>query len=327
MSVCSVRIPSSPAAPVILGRLSAAAARFGVEDPSVCLESILARTFARPLGHPTYGENHLQPGYLPLEWSFSETDHSAMRIEVEPFEPELSAGERLRRAVEALLSLVETHYGFALAERFASAVGEVHPPEGGSFGAFVGLVLRAGSAPTFKLYVEIGPEHEHSACPAAWGLARAVPHFRSLAVGGGGISERIYYLCTNGLNLLALESVCSALDMPDRFPVLLTTILELTGGAFHLAPRAVLLGVRTTEAGWELKVELVAGLAVPRRGLIDRVTRLMAPAVVPRFHRWVGIASLTGPGDLPVSVVSLRAAAGRPLCLSVYAAERCGIRE
>ena len=60
-------------------------------------------TFARPASDPAYRTNRLQPGVLPLEWSFSEAGPDALRIEFQPFDPDLAPEERLKCAITQLL--------------------------------------------------------------------------------------------------------------------------------------------------------------------------------------------------------------------------------
>lgn len=318
---CSAPIASDrPAARDLGARVTTAALGLGVSDPmqgKMC--DLIQRTFARPAGDPAYRTNRLQPGALPLEWSFSEVDPDALRIELQPFDPELVPEEPLRRASMALLHLTEDHGGKALAAEFAS-IERSHL----AFGAFFGLVHRPFRAPEYKIYIELGPEDRAERCSDLQMIAGLTPHFRSVAVGAGKMDERIYYLCGDGLRVLNLEALCAALGMPHRFPALLVTMLELTGGEFYLPPRSVLLGLRRTSQETELKVELVSGSAVDPDGLFDRIVRLLQPSTVAPFRRWVGIVCPKRPSALPVSVVSVKISAAQPAHLSVYAAEPWG---
>lgn len=326
MLAYSVHIPCDrSAAPAVLARVTAAARHFGVADPVSHLGDVLTRTFARPPTDPAYRTNCLQPGELPLEWSFSEADPDALRIELQPFDPDLAPEQRLRRALAVLLPLVSSHHGPALAAQFAAAVGNCDLSHaGGQFGAFLGVVVRPRAAPQFKLYVELDPEAKHPQCRDGPNIPGVVPHFRSVAVGRGVVAERAYFLCGDGLRLLDLESLCNALGMPDRFPALLVTVLGLTDGEFYLPPRSALLGIRRTRTVAELKVELVSGIAISPDGLAGRVARLLAPAAVVPFRRWLKIVHVDNVRKLPVSIVSVRATATQPPRLSVYAAEPVG---
>ncbi len=318
----SAAIPCDlPAAAKIRARLAAAARRLDVADPSSLLERIVRSTFARPANDPLYRANQLQPGALPLEWSFSEADPDALRIELQPFDADLAPEERLSRAFTELLQVIQARCGPAATDRFRAAVardpGDRHTPL--SFGAFLGLALRPQRTPEFKLYVELQPQDDdlwRALLPA--GVA---PHMRSVAVSAGAVAERVYYLCRPGLRLLDLESLCAALGMAHQFPTLLLLILELSDGEFYLPPHSVLLGIRRNERCTELKVELISGLAMSPHGLSERVEGLLAPASVVPFRRWLEIVQ---PHALPLRVVSVRVTPTRPPQLSVYTAEQWG---
>src|SRR5262249_49771878 len=100
-------------------RIGAMARELGVVDPmSGELGDLFVHTFSRPAGDVEYRSNRLQPGALPLEWSFSETEPDALRIEIQPFDPTLAGEDRLRRTVKALVPAIEAHHGKDLADRF-----------------------------------------------------------------------------------------------------------------------------------------------------------------------------------------------------------------
>jgi len=286
---------------------------------------LFQRTFGRPMSDPAYRTNRLQPGALPLEWSFSEADPDALRIELQPFDPELAPEERLRRAGFALLQLMEDHEGKAPAEEFSSLVSPVLVERSHlAFGAFLGLVYRPFRAPQYKIYIELDPDDRAQSNSDLQMVAGFRPHFRSVAVGAGKVDERIYYLCRDGLRILDLEPLCAALGMPHRFPALLVTMLELTGGEFYLPPLSALLGLRRTGQESELKVELVAGSAIEPTGLFDRIERLLQPSAVAPFRRWAAIVYPKRPRALPVSVISIKVSAAQPARLSIYVAEPWG---
>jgi len=327
MLLCSLPTPSDQsAAHDLRARLTGAALGLGVADPmrgGMC--DVFQRTFARPASDSAYRINRLQPGALPLEWSFSEVDPGALRIELQPFDPLLTPEERLRQVAAVLLHLVEEHEDTALVSQLESMLA----PDLGkcshlAFGAFLGLVHRPDRSPEYKMYVEITPGDQISVCSHRPRIAGLTPHFRSIAVGAGRIGERTYYLCQDGLRILDLEALCAELGLSHRFPALLVTMLELTGGEFFLPPRSVLLGLRRAGQETELKVELVCGSAVNPDGLFDRIERLLQPDTVVPFRRWAAIVCPTRPSALPVSVVSVRISAAQSAHLSVYAAEPWG---
>jgi hypothetical protein len=313
-----------PAYVDLLARVTSAASKLGIADPMRgAIGALFQRTFARAAGDSAYKTNRLQPGALPLEWSFSEVDPDALRIELQPFDPEIGPGERVRSATAELLSLVQAHHGEDQSVQFEMAAKGGMTEQYGDldFGAFLGLVLRPYRTPEFKIYVELGPETRTKWCDVLSSIAGAVPHFRSVTTGACGIAERFYYLCADDFRLLDLETLCATLGMPHRFPGLLATMLDLTEGEFYLPPRSVLLAIRPASQGPELKIELVSGLAMNPDGLRGRIERLLQPGALAPFQRWAGIACPEAASALPVSVVSVKVSANKAVRLSVYVAE------
>jgi hypothetical protein len=258
---------------------------------------------------------------MPLEWSFSENDPDAVRIEFQPFDPDMSASERLRRTTAAVTRAAESCYGEILAAKFVAAVDESakRPDQLSRFGAFVGLVAHANRPTEFKIYVELSPGDETVTRSKLSGIVDLTPQFRSISVGPAQIAERDYFLCPDAVRLLDLEEVCARLDMRHRFPALLVMLLELTGGAFHLPPRSVLLGIRRGGGNLELKVELISRLTMVTGGLGARLERLIQPDAVPAFRRWLNIVHSGAPEDSNIRIISVRTS---PQCtprLSVYA--------
>jgi len=299
------------------------ARKFGLAD-LMCGEfgDLFDRTFARPIADTEYQSNRLQPGALPLEWSFSEAEPDALRIELQPFDPTLVGAKRLRRTVKALVPVVESHHGKELAARFESAARIASTSDLRlNFGAFVGLVQRPHGDHEFKIYVECDPEDPALLSGDLPTIAGVAPHFLSIAVATGAVSRRTYYICREGLRALDLEGVCAALGMSHRFPALLMTMLELTDGEFHLPPNSVLLGVRRHGQESELKVELVCGTAMSPYGMIGRIERLLEPNTVVAFQRWASSVYPKDVDKLPVSVVSIKVSTTQSVRLSVYAAE------
>ena len=304
-------------------RFGAITREFGVVDPLQGeVGDLFDQTFACANSDAQYHSNRLQPGALPIEWSFSETELDALRFEFQPFDPTLAGEERLRRTVRALARIVQGYHGRDLAERFKLAVQSVSAEEQKlNFGAFVGFVQRPSCKHQFKIYVECDPEDPALLSSELSNIAGTVPHFVSVAVCTSSVSQRIYYICRDGLRAMDLEAVCAALGMSHRFPGLLMTMLELTEGHFHLPPNSVLLGIRRHGKESELKVELVCGSAMSPDGLIDRIDRLLQPTSVAPFRRWVTMICPETVGTLPARVVSVNASASQPPRLSVYAAE------
>jgi len=313
-----------PAFANIYPRVTRAAHRLGVADPLTgAIGELFQSTFTRPARDPAYRTNQLQPGALPLEWSFSEGEPDALRIELQPFDPEMRSQDRLQYAIEELFSLVTLYYGKELATQFEKTVtrGVIAPLERMNFGAFLGLVLKPNVVPKLKIYVEVDPESRSGSWDVVSSLTGVVPHFRSVAIGEFGIAERFYYLCTEVFRLLDLEALCNALGMPHHFPRLLMTLLDLTEGEFYLLPRSVLVGIRTGLQGPELKIELVSTLAMSPDGLKERIERRLRPDSIKPFRRWSRVVCPRSPSALPISMVSVKISANKPARLNLYVAE------
>lgn len=324
---CSAPTQSDrPASDQLRARVSALAHELAVADPvSGGLGDLFDYTFVRPATDAEYQTNRLQPGAFPLEWSFSEADAGALRFELQPFDPTLPGGERLRCTLQTLLPVIEAHFGSGQALRFESAARLALVADSKlNFGAFMGVVQRPRGDHELKIYVERSADDPTLLSNELSKISGIVPHFHSITVSDRSISQRTYYLCRDGLRALDLENVCLALGIAHRFPALLLTMLELTDGQFHLPPSSVLLGIRRDGKESELKVELVCGTAISPSGLIDRIERLLQPNTVALFRRWAELILRGRGGKLPVSVVSIKTSTMKAGRLSIYAPEPWG---
>jgi hypothetical protein len=315
---------SEEVAPVnVRNRIGRVAQELGVEDPtSGELGDLFAQTFSNPGPHAPYTSNCLQPGAWPLEWSFSEGEPDALRLEIQPFDPALDGNERLRRTITALLPSIEKHHGGIAALQFESAVKTamaVHSKL--KYGVFVGLVERPGQSRKFKIYVECDPQDRSLFFEEVSSIGGIRPHFLSIAAERDSVTTRAYYVCRHGLRALDLERACDELGIAHRFPELLISLLELTDGEFYLSPNSVLLGVRRQAQETELKVELICGAEINGGELVDRIRRLLQPGSVAHFSRWVSTICLGNEESMPIRVVSIKTSTHHPRQLSVYAAE------
>jgi len=260
-----------------------------------------------------------------LEWSFSEGDPDALRIELQPFDPVLSGEKRFYATLRALSSLIEAHHDKELANQFSSAAQlSVSSLSKLTFGAFLGLVHRPFQNHEYKIYVECGPDQPFMITHDLSTVTGIVPHFVSVSVSGRNISERVYYICRDGLRILDLEAVCAALGLSYRFPAMLMRILELTEGKFYLPPTSVLLGIRRQREESELKVELICDTAMRLDGLIARIERSLQPGNVAAFRRWLAVIHQGNARPLRVNVVSVKSSTLHSERLTVYAADPCG---
>lgn len=291
----------------IRSEVAAAARRFGVADPLSAGGGFFARTLERAAAHPECRSNSLQPGALPFEWSFSESEPDALRIEIEPLDPDLGPAERLRWSAAGVAAAVREIYGDARATEFEAAAQQCESRSQLRFGAFVGVSVAQRRSPRFKLYVEERGDGWPARCLAVAAAARATAHFRSVTAAADGIAGRHYFLCRDGLRLRDLESVCDGLGIAHRAAPLILTMAELSGGEFYLPPRSAVLAMRVSPEP-ELKVEWFSGKLAS-----GRFRRLLEPDHLPSFDGWT---RLTGSAPNVLSVKVSRAAG---VSLSCYA--------
>ena len=319
---------AEPAAEVVARRLSHAAEALAVADPTELLGDLLAATFSAPATELVYSRNELQPGSLPLECSFSELTPGALRIDLEPFGPGVAPAERRRRAAEAARRLVARHLGGKAGRAFEAAPVPA-PSAAARFGAFVGAAFGPSGLAEVTVYYELGPRLPRSPSPRVARVARALgadvpglsPHLLAISTTRTGIRERLYLRCEQELRLLGLERPAAVIGAADRFPALVASTLELTGGAFVVPARSAIVGLRESSGGVELKLELLRD-ALPggSRELAGRVRQLLVrrPESLRAFDRW-SEAIGAGPDGPDLGVVSVRLAPALEPLLNVYA--------
>jgi hypothetical protein len=323
----------------VRGWLHGLATRLGVANPAALLGTLLDRTFDRPPGDPSYGANTLVPGAPPLEVSYSEREPAALRLDAEPFAPNLTPTARRAETIATVAALTRAQFGEPMADRFAAAVTPwiAAPPV--RFGAFFGAALDAAGLAETTVYLEMSRAGD--ALPDAGrdllrltraSLPGVAPLMHAVAAGPTGVSERLSLACLDGLRLLDLVPLLDRLDLTDRLPALLDAAIPLSGGRFDLPPGTAVIGLRRVAAGFEIKLEIlvaclpVDALAVTDQLLVDR------PASAAAFRRWcvalagdrrdiapppgaINVVSVrVGPRSGPEINVYLRPAALAPLC-------------
>lgn len=296
------------------------------------LGPLLERTFGRPRGDPAYAVNTLAPGAVPLELSFSEREPAALRLDVEPFEPWLSPAKRRTETVEVMATTLRSCFGKEAAESLARATTPWLVPAAPvqRFGAFYGAAFDPRGLAEATVYLELprdsgwispGPgsdllETVRKHVPAAAPLMHAISYGRT------GLAERTSLACLDELRLLDLAPLLGDLGLPHRAPALLDAALALSGGFFTLPAGTVVLGLRTTTAGIEVKLELL--VACLPADAWDAVELLLVarPASAAAFRRWRMAVGEGGqdanarPGT--VNVVSARAGPEDGVELNVY---------
>jgi len=322
---------NSPAA-AVRDWLSGVAARLCVADPAPVLGLLLDRTFGRPRGDRDCAANTLALGAAPLELSFSEREPTALRLDLEPFEPGLSPAERRAETVEVTAATLRSSFGAEAAELFGKASAPWLAPAARAerFGAFYGAAFDADGPAEATLYLELprddgwmppgaGPGLLDTVCAH---LPAAAPLMHAISCNRAGLAELTSFAYLDELRLLDLAPLFGALGLAHRAPALLDAALALTGGLFALPAGTVVLGLRRTAAGIELKLELLlACLPVDAWGAVERLLAAR-PALTAAFRRWrmaMGEGGKDGcarPGV--VNVVSARTGPEGGVELNVY---------
>lgn len=324
------------AAEVARRRLLIASRRLGTPDPGEIIGGLLDRSLDLPVGDPRYGQNELTPGYTPIEHSFSETAADALRLDLEPLGPGAGAHARQQEAGREMRRVVAGHFGSGAlrwfdqrSEPFRGA--GLHG--GARFGAWFGLGVDPSGVQESKVYYELRPGEldglppnlQHVGRVAMAALPGLVPIFTSIACGRQRGAQRLYFFHRGDLRLLDLEPLMHRLGVGAQLPGLLASAGVVLGGRFVLPEGSVILGLRDTEKGIEMKLDvLVAGVPDPPKQMFDLLKMALGerPDALRKLHRWTQAMTPDdewdqGPGA--ISVVSFRAAprAGATRC-SLY---------
>lgn len=314
-------MPRIRAADVAKRRLTIASRRLNTPNPADIIGGLLDRTFDLPVGDPRYGRNQLSPGFTPIEHSYSEMAPGALRLDLEPLGPNASPHARQQEAGREMRRVVKQHFGDrALAwfdERSESWRGSrLHG--GAKFGAWYGLGVDASGVEESKVYYELRPGEldslppnlQHAARVAMSCLPALTPIFTSIACGRSRGAQRLYFYHRGDLRLLDLEPLLHRLGIGNQLPGLLAAAGVVLGGRFVLPEGSVILGIRDTSKGIEMKLDvLVGGMADPPQQMFQLLNLALGerPRSQAGLMNWA--QALTpddedGPGA--ISVVSFR---------------------
>jgi hypothetical protein len=326
-------MPTPRAAEVVKRRLAVASRRLGTHNPVESIGGLLDRTFDLSLGDPRYGNNALLPGSLPLEYSFSELSSNALRLDLEPLGPQASPAARQQEASREMRQLVQRYYGRP-ALRWFDQQSEpwrgMRIPGNARFGAFFGASYDDAGLQEGKVYYELGeagleglpPNLQHAARVAMACLPGLQPIFTSIACGRTQGAQRLYFYHRGDLRLLDLEPLMNRLGIGEKLPGLLTAVGLILGGRFTLPEGAVVLGLRDTTRGMELRLDiLMPGINDPPRemhGLIQMYLE-QRPTALRALRHWFQAMTLDdhgSPGD--ISVVTVRVTPHSNGRLSLY---------
>ncbi len=322
-----------PAAQVARRRLSIASRRLGTHDPTEAIGGLLDRTFELPCGDPRYGHNHLTPGAMPLEHSYSEVAGNALRLDMDVLGPQASPIAKQQEAGRTMRELVGRYYGNAALGWFdqRSEAWRGSRLDGGArFGAWFGAGFDDRGPQELKVYYELRPGQldalppnlQHAARVCMSCLPSLVPVFTSVACGRTRGSQRLYFFHDGDLRLLDLEPLMNQLGIGSRLPALLSSVGLMMGGRFVLPRGSVILGLRDTTRGFELKLDvLLSAVADPPRQLHGLIQMLLAerPQAQRELRTWMqAMTPDDAPSVGPISAISTRVSSGSESRLSVY---------
>ncbi len=320
------------AAEIAKQRLRLAAQRLGTQDPAQHIGGLLDRSFDLPIGDPRYGNNSLLPGHLPLETSFSETSHDALRIDMEPLGPLVSPHTRVHEVSREARRLVSGQYGDAALRWFderSEAFRGSRLHGGAKFGAWFGAQFDAGGVGETKVYYELGPGDlddlpptlRHVCRVAQSCLPRLVPIFTSISCNRSQGNQRVYFYYAGDLRLLDLEPLMNQLGVGHQLPSLLTAVGLILGGRFVLPAGSVVIALRDTGKGIEMKFEiLLPQIPDPPREMHSLIQLHMSqrPEAQRSLQRWLSAMTPEGnrtAGDMTVLSARVTPTTGARLTL------------
>lgn len=314
-------------------RLTLASRRFGTKNPVDAIGGLLDRSFPLPVGDPRYGNNELTPQCFPLEHSFSEIASNALRLDMQPLAPDASPYARQQEASREMRRLVSQNFGSGALDWFDERSEQYR---GGfsrgdaRFGAWFGLGVDHHGLQECKVYYEMRPDDldnlppnlRHATRIAMDALPDLVPIFTSIACGRQRGSQRVYLFHCGDLRLLDMEPLLNRLGIGKQLPSLLAAAGVILGGRFVLPEGSVIIGLRDTRKGIEMKLDiLIAGMPDPPQQMYHLINMVLAerPHVQANLRRWVQALTpddQSGPGQ--IGVVSLRVLPDTPTRCSIY---------
>lgn len=293
---------AKPMAEHVMQSLHSASRALGVRDPVHYLDGLIRRSFARPDDDVRYAYNHLAPGAVAYEPSFSETEPQALRFTIEPLGPDASPLARRDEATREMRRLVGPSFGRdslrwfdqrSEAWRGFSGMGWMN------YGAWFGSAFDEDGLYATKIYYELQPQQIEALAPSLARLTREAmeilpglaPIFTSIGCKRDTGSQRVTFMHKGSLGLNALGPLMNHFGIGHQLPSLMRTVGVALGGRFELPQGAVLLALRETQSGIELKLEVLLAalpdlparfLDLLRLGLSERPRQLGA------LERWLG---------------------------------------
>jgi hypothetical protein len=313
--------------------LSHASQALGVRDPLPIIGSIIDRTFARPEDDYAYADNRLTPGAVPFEPSFSEADPDTLRFTIEPLGPGASPVARRDEATREMRRLISPFFGRDALNWFDERSEEWRGFGGMgwmNYGAWFGSAFDEDGLYAAKIYYELSPKQIDALAPRLARITRMVmtempslsPIFTSIGCKKDAGSQRVTFLHRGPLTLTALGPLMNRLGIGHQLPSLMRVVGVALGGRFELPNGGVLIGLRDTREGVELKLEiLLASLPdLPARFLdLLRLGLAERPRQVAALERWLtafGVDDAAEQGHF--SVLSVRVTPSSQARIALY---------
>jgi hypothetical protein len=199
-----------------------------------------------------------------------------------------------------------------------------------NYGAWFGSAFDEDGLYSVKIYYELNPQQIEALNPGLASLTRRVmqfyprlmPIFTSIGCKKDLGAQRVTFMHKGPLVLSDLGGLMNELGVGHRLPSLMRVIGVALGGRFELPNGSVLIGLRQTQEGVELKLEVLLA-AIPdlpgrfvdliRLGLAERPRQLQA------LERWMqafGVQDANQPGHF--SVLSVRVTPQSDARISLY---------
>ncbi len=314
-------------------KLNKAARTLGVSNPLPLMRPLIERAFYRPDDDAAYAGNALAPGAVPFEPSFSEAEPNLLRFTIEPLGPGASPVSRRDEATREMRRLIGPLFGND-ALRWFDSRSEEWRGFGGlgwmQYGAWFGSAFDEDGLYAAKIYYELMPSQIEALSPGLARLTRQVmdempglmPIFTSIGCKRDAGSQRVTFLHRGPLAVSSLGPLMNRLGIGHQLPSLMRVVGLALGGRFELPNGGVLIGLRETPDGVELKLEVLL-LALPdlparfldllRLGLAER------PRQIAALDRWLGafgVSDADEPGQF--SVLSVRVTPKSAARISLY---------
>jgi hypothetical protein len=168
-----------------------------------------------------------------------------------------------------------------------------------NYGAWFGSAFDEDGLYATKIYYELAPQQIEALAPSLARLTREAmevmpalaPIFTSIGCKRDTGSQRVTFMHRGALSLNSLGPLMNHLGIGHQLPSLMRTIGVALGGRFELPQGSVLIGLRETQSGVELKLEVLLAalpdlparfLDLLRLGLAERPRQLGA------LERWLG---------------------------------------